>query len=276
MRRRSFAVRTVQHLLLAAIVVVFLGPVVWFFLLAIRPVDTDFTIPPVLLFKPTLQAFAYTFLDPGINRSNIGSSLIQAGGATLIALPLIVLAAYGFSRFKFPGNRPLFFWYLGLLLSPPIIFLMPYYLLMARVGLLGTHAAVILVYQTFAIPLGVWLLKGFIDDIPVDIEEAAMVDGAGRLRILQSVTLPLAAPGLIVTGMFVFVFSWNNAIFPLVLTNQRTAPLPIGTLSFFATAGITWNYIAATSVVTMLPPMIIFLLLRGYVAKGLSFGALKG
>jgi multiple sugar transport system permease protein len=102
------------------------------------------------------------------------------------------------------------------------------------------------------------------------------VDGANWWEALRFITLPLTVPGIIVTSMFAFVFSWNNAVFPLVLSNQRTATLPIGTLSYFATTGVTWNYIAATAIITMLPPMIIFLALGRYIVRGLTFGAVKG
>jgi multiple sugar transport system permease protein len=110
----------------------------------------------------------------------------------------------------------------------------------------------------------------------VELEEAALVDGANRLQAVFHVTLPLSLPGIIVTSMFAFVFSWNNVLFPLVLSKQRTATLPVGAISFFASTGVYWNQIAATAVVAMLPPMLIFLVLGRYVVRGLTFGAVKG
>jgi len=134
----------------------------------------------------------------------------------------------------------------------------------------------IIVYQTFTIPFSILVMKSFIEDIPVELEESAMVDGASKLYAAVRIILPLAIPGVIVAAMFAFVFSWNNSAFPLVLSKQMTKPLPIGTLNFFATTGISWNYIAATSVVTMLPPMLLFLALEKYLVRGLTFGAVKG
>ena len=134
----------------------------------------------------------------------------------------------------------------------------------------------ILILQTLTIPMSIWLLKSFIDEVPAELEEAAAVDGAGWYTRLVRIVLPLTLPGIIVTTMFAFVFSWNNVIFPLILSNQATATLPVGTMNYFATAGITWNYIAATSVVAMVPPMVIFLLLGRYIVRGLTFGAVKG
>ena len=143
-------------------------------------------------------------------------------------------------------------------------------------------AAMILVLQTVVVPFSIWLQKSFFDDIPVDLEAAAALDGAKLPAILWHVTLPLATPGLIVTAMFAFVFAWNNAAFPLVLINQATATLPIGTLGYFGNTGVTWNDIGAAAIAAiaaiaaMLPPMLIFLLMGRYVVRGLTFGSLKG
>ena len=134
----------------------------------------------------------------------------------------------------------------------------------------------VLILQTLTVPFSIWLLKSFIDEVPLEVEEAAQIDGANWYTQLVRVTLPLTLPGIIVTSMFAFVFSWNNVVFPLVLSRQETTTLPLGTLNYFATAGITWNYIAATSVAAMLPPMLIFLALERYVVRGLTFGAVKG
>ena len=174
------------------------------------------------------------------------------------------------------GKRQIMLWYIGLLMAPPVVFLIPYFIFMSRLRLNGTYVSMIVMMQTITIPFSIWLLKGFFDEVPFELEEAAQVDGARWWQALTGITLPLALPGIIVTSMFAFVFSWNNAVFPLVLSNQRTATLPIGTLSFFATTGATWNYIAATAIVAMVPPMLIFLLLGRYIVRGLTFGAVKG
>lgn len=257
-------------------VLVFLGPIVWFFLLAIRPPETVFVSPPVFLFAPTWRAFHDTFVDPGTNAPQLLNSLIIAAGAVALSLPFSVPAAYAISRFAFRGRRNLMLWYLGLLMAPPVAFLIPYFIFMTAIGLTGTYLSMILVLQTLVVPFSVWLLKSFFDEIPVDLEEAARIDGAGLAVVLWRITLPLALPGLIVTAMFAFVFAWNNAAFPLVLSDQDTATLPIGTLGYFATAGVTWNDIGAAAVGAMLPPMLIFLLLGRYIVRGLTFGSIKG
>lgn len=260
---------------LALFMVLFVGPLIWFFMLAIRPPATAFAMPPVFKFEPTLKSFHFTLLDPGPNSPQALNSLIVAGGAILLNLPFAVPAAYALSRFRTRTGKYVMLWYLGLLMAPPVAFLIPYFILMTRIGLSGTYLSMVLVLQTLTVPFSVWLLKSFIDEVPKDIEDAARVDGAAWHVVLVRIVLPLIRPGLIVTSMFAFVFAWNNAAFPLVLSSQSTATLPIGTLGYFATSGVSWSYIAAAAVAAMLPPMVIFLFLDKYVVRGLTFGAVK-
>ena len=275
MRRKPYQTFLI-YVGLIAVMVFFLGPIAWFWALSLRSPTSAFAQPPQLIFKPTLAAFTYTFVDPGVNAPQLKSSLVVAIGGTLLMLPFAAAAAYALSRFRIRGKSGLMMWYISLLMAPPVVFLIPYFILMSRLKLRGTYASMIVLSLTITIPFSIWLLKSFFDDVPIDIEEAAHVDGASFLESMRYVTLPLSLPGIIVTSMFAFVFTWNNTIFPLVLSNQRTSTLPIGTLNYFATTGVTWNYIAATAVVTMLPPMLIFLVLGRYIVRGLTFGAVKG
>jgi multiple sugar transport system permease protein len=275
MRRRTIE-NILSYALLALVLLIFAGPIVWFVLLAIRPSETVFAMPPVFAFKPSLAAIEATFVDPGTNRNQLFNSLIVAGGAVLFNLPFSFPAAYALSRFRMRGRKNIMLWYLGLLMAPPVAFLIPYFVLVSRIGLSGTYLAMVLIMQTITIPFSVWLMKSFIDEVPTELEEAARVDGAKWHTVILRITLPLVRPGLIVTSMFAFVFSWNNAAFPLVLSSQSTATLPIGTLTYFATAGATWTFIGAAAVAAMLPPMFIFLALDRYVVRGLTFGSVKG
>jgi len=264
------------YVLIGIALFAFIGPIVWFILLAFRHPGDTYTIPPKIFFEPTLQSFNTTFVSPGNNAPQLVNSIIVSTGATLLSLPFSLSAAYSLSRYKMRGKRFIMNWYISLLMAPPIVFIIPYFILMTRIGWAGTYQAMIVLLQTITIPFSVWLLKSFMDEVPYELEEAALVDGASRVRSFFQITLPLALPGIIVTSMFAFVFSWNNVIFPLVLSTQRTATLPVGTISFFASTGVYWNQIAATAVVAMLIPMLIFLLLGKYVVRGLTFGAVKG
>lgn len=276
MRRRSRREKIVIYALMALVMVFFVGPIFWFILLAFRHPSEAYTLPPQLIFEPYLGNFGDTFVDPGNNAPQLVNSLIVSTGATLLSLPFALAAAYALSRFAMRGKEFIMNWYISLLIAPPIVFVIPYFVLMSRIGWSGTYQAMIVTLQTLAIPFSVWLLKSFMDEVPLDLEEAAWVDGANRLSAFFRIIIPLALPGLIVTSMFTFVFSWNNVIFPLALSKQSTTTLPVGTISFFASTGVYWGHIAATAVVAMLPPMIIFLLLGRYVVRGLTFGAVKG
>jgi multiple sugar transport system permease protein len=264
------------YIALALVLLIFAGPIVWFMLLSIRPSGTVFAVPPMLVFRPTAAAIEATFVDPGTNLHQLFNSLIVASAAIALNLPFAFPAAYALSRFRMPGRKNIMLWYLGLLMAPPVAFLIPFFVLMVQVGLNGTYLAMVLIMQTITVPFSVWLMKSFIDEVPTELEEAARVDGAAWHIVILHITLPLVRPGLIVTSMFAFVFAWNNAAFPLVLSSQRTATLPIGTLGYFATAGATWTYIGAAAVAAMLPPMLIFLMLDRYVVRGLTFGSLRG
>ncbi|CAM5773593.1 sugar ABC transporter permease [Labrys miyagiensis] len=273
---KRMAGSVVSYALTLLLLAFFIGPILWFALLAIRPPETFFTMPPVLAFKPDWSSLHYTFGDPGNNLPQLANSLIVAVGAVLLNLPFSLPAAYALSRFRIRGRKNIMLWYLGLLMAPPVAFLIPYSILASSVGLKGSYFSMILIMQTLTIPFSVWLMKSFIDEVPVEIEEAARVDGARTPAIILRIVLPLVRPGIIVTSMFAFVFAWNNAAFPLVLANRATATLPVGTLQYFGTAGVTWGFIGAAALAAMLPPMIIFLALDRYVVRGLTFGSVKG
>lgn len=275
-RPRRLADSLFAYVLLALVLAVFAGPIVWYFLLAIRPSGTVFQMPPVVFFHPTFEALKTSFVDPGRNAAHLVNSIVVATGAVLLNLPFSFPAAYALSRLPIRGRKNILFWYLGLLMAPPVAFLIPYFVLVSRLGLSGTYIAMVVILQTVTIPFSVWLMKSFIDELPVELEEAARVDGAKWWVIMMRITFPLVRPGLIVTSMFAFVFAWNNAAFPLVLSSQRTMTLPIGTLGYFATSGASWSFIGAAAAAAMIPPMLIFLLLDRYVVRGLTFGSVKG
>jgi multiple sugar transport system permease protein len=274
--RKNTAKKIGIYVFLLLTLIIFIGPIVWIFALSIRPPESAFQYPPTLIFKPNLDAFHQIFVSPGIQLNQLFNSILISLGAVLINLPLAFLAAYALSRFPIKRKGLIMGWYLGLLMAPPVVFLIPYFILMNNIGLSGTHLSIILVLQLITIPFSVWLLKSFIDDIPLEIEEAAQIDGAGTWKILRSITFPLCGPGIIVTTMFAFVFAWNNAIFPIVLSVQKTATIQIGAFSYFGASGVQWSLIGAIAVAAMVVPMVIFLVLDKFVVRGLTFGSVKG
>src|SRR6185503_16625923 len=161
----------VAYALLALILAVFAGPIVWFIMLAIRPSETVFAMPPVLVFEPTWEAVKTTFVDPGNNRHQLINSLVVALFAVVLNLPFSFPAAYSLSRFRMRGRQNIMLWYLGLLMAPPVAFLIPYFVLVSRLHLSGTYLAMVLIMQTITIPFSVWLMKSFIDEVPTELEE---------------------------------------------------------------------------------------------------------
>ena len=266
--------RPLMHLALAVVTLIFVTPVLWLLVLAIRPSEITANEPLNFLFAPDFGSFFYVFTR-GNAASSLTASVIQALGATTIAMPLAILASYGLTRWRYRGQKYLSSWYLGLMLAPPMIFVIPLFVVLSNMGLNGTHLAPIIAFQTFSIPLGVMLLRSFFEELPLELEEAAMVDGAGRMRILLQIILPVLRPGLLVTGIFVFCFCWNNLLFVMPLTSGETVPLTVRALSFYATSGINWTYIGATAVASMLVPMFLFFLFRKHIVSGLTFGAVK-
>jgi len=262
------------YVALVVVVAIFLVPILWLLLLAIRPAGGS--NPLDLNFTPDWSAFRYVFGSAGVGRDALISSVVQAGLATLIALPLAILACYGLTRFQYRGPEALSLWYLGMMLAPPVVFVIPLFVVLSQISVIGGDWGVIIAYQTFAIPLAVLLLRNFFEEVPVEVEEAATMDGCGRPQILLRIFLPMVVPGLVVAGIFVFCACWNNLIFAMPLTGGVSVPLTVRALSFFATSGISWNYIGATAVVSMVVPMVLFWIFRKHLVAGLTFGAVKG
>jgi multiple sugar transport system permease protein len=247
-------------IILLFITVVFIFPIYWVFQLSIKPPQLNLVEPPAFVFTPTLEHYIYTFVNPGKNLVNLASSLIISLSATIVAFIFSFPASYAFSRFNFRYRNSLMFWFLSLLLTPPIVFTIPYYILMSNLGLRGTYVGLVIVYQTFAIPLTIWLLKSFIDAIPIEVEEAALIDGADWRTILLRIILPICAPGAAVSMAFTFVFCWNNLIFPIILAEGPVRTLSLATFEYFTVTGATWNYIFFTHFLVLFYAFCIFLI----------------
>jgi len=251
----------------------FLFPVIWFLLLSLKSPDLIFATPPVFWFKPTLGAYRETILSGYSNQ--LWNSLLVASGSTAVCLILGVPAAYAFDRFTFFGRKDLLFWMLSVRMAPPIAVVLPFYLVMRRLELVGTLTALILVNLTVNLPLVVWLMKDFFAEVPRSLDESALVDGATRLRAFVNIIFPLAAPGIVVSTVFAFIFSWNEFFFALILSSINSQTLTVAAASFWTNVQLEWHKLAAVSMVTILPPFLLAFLLGRYLVRGLTFGAVK-
>jgi multiple sugar transport system permease protein len=274
-RRRGSVVGTVA---VWAIVVValafFLLPVVWIFLTSFKSQGEVFSYPPV--FKPHQIDFRhYSAALGGAGGKALQDSLIVAGGSTAIALLVGVPTAYSISRFRV-GGQHLAFWILSIRMFPPVASAIPLFLLFQKFGLLDTYTALIVAYLTFNVPFVVWFVKGFFDDLPRDLEEAALVDGATRWRAFTGIALRLAVPGIVTSALLAFVFAWNEFLLALFLTRSQVRTLPVALANLVGGHEIQWGEIGALTVIAILPVVALALLLQRYVVRGLTFGAVKG
>jgi multiple sugar transport system permease protein len=303
------ALTTARMLVSIVLCVIFLIPVLWMLMTAFKPRQDVIAVPPRPLFQPTLEGFVSLFTqrstltkmaqarlekDPNlgwmdrlmlerglkiIGPSKYGqrltNSIIISVFSTILSVGLGVLAAYAFSRFRVKGTADWQFFILSTRMLPPVVVTIPIFLMFRQVGLYDTHIGMILLYTVFNLSLSVWLLKGFIDEIPREYEEAALVDGYSRWQAFTKIVLPQAITGIAATTVFCLIFAWNEYAFALMLTseNARTAPPSIPTV--LGTAGVEWSAIAAGSLLFLIPVVIVTFALRNYLLRGITFGALR-
>ena len=206
------------------------------------------------------------------------NSLVSALATMVVTVVLATFAGYALSRLRFKARYPILISVLVTQMFPMVVLLIPLYILYVKLSLLNTYAGLVLAYTSFALPFGVWMIKGFIDSVPVEVEEAAMVDGCSRLGAMFRVVFPLAVPGIVATGIFAFLDAWNNLLFPLSLVNEldmKTLPPGI-VLAFSGQFKHDWGGMMATSFLTTLPILAIFVFVQRYLVEGLTAGAVKG
>jgi ABC-type glycerol-3-phosphate transport system permease component len=197
-------------------------------------------------------------------------------GTTVGSLVLGTLAGYGFSRVKFRGSEALRFLVLLTRMLPRMTLVVPYYLMMLKIGMLDTYTGLVIAYISFALPFSIWLLIGFFDDVPIEVEEAAMVDGCTPLGTLIRVVIPIAAPGLAVAAIFAFLVSWNEFLFALILSGPASKTLPVVIAGLTTDLGPLYGEMSAAAVMVMLPNVVMTLVMQRYVVRGLTLGAVKG
>ena len=261
---------------LIALTAIFLFPLLWVLGLSLKTRLQVFADPPLFIWWPTFE----NYLDV-LSRSDFllafANTLVVAGSAVTLSLCVGVPAAYAFARFPFRGRSLLFFSLLVMRMLPPIAVLVPMYVLFSKVGLATTRFSVVLAYSTFALPLVVWIMRGFFEDLPKEIEESAWIDGAGRYRTFSLIVLPLARPGMVAAAILCLQLAWNDFLFAAVLTNNATQTLPVKMMSFSAgDSGVDWGGVTASGMLVILPMIMFAFIAQRHLASGLSSGAVKG
>jgi multiple sugar transport system permease protein len=307
---RARFLKNLRAVLVVILAIVALIPVFIMGITAFKTRADVVTVPPKLIFQPTLEGIVFLLtersqlskarqVEAEKNQENLGlferialdngqvvngpsdfvmrlrNSLIIAGGSTIFSVILGVFAAYAFSRFNIPGKDDLLFFILSTRMLPAVVVTIPLFLMYRQLGLYDSHLGMIILYTAFNLSLTVWLLKGFIDEIPKEYEEAALVDGYTRLQAFFKIVLPQAATGIAATTVFALIFAWNEYAFALMLTSQtaRTAPPAIATMQ--GRGGIEWSAIAAGSLAFLIPVVIITFALRRHLLRGVTFGAIR-
>ena len=255
-------------------------PIWWMIVISARTRVELFGNPSLLIKSFYIENYLNIINDHIYQRYMINSLIISTSNALLVTL-LALLATYALSRFKLTGSSNIFFWTLTQRMAPPAAFLLPLFLMLTRVFKIGdfslfdTHLGLILLYCVFNLPFAIWLLKGVIDGIPIEIDEAAMIDGAGLWGILLRVILPLAAPGLAVTAILSWVFSWNEYLFAATFTAFNARTITTGLAEFVTVTGTNWGEMAAVATLTLIPSLIFVTVAQRYIVAGLTFGAVK-
>lgn len=271
--------RMLRYFLIALALAATLAPVYWMLTISFKSEIDQFSVPPRwFLFRPTLAHYSDAFFARSFGQYLI-TSMIVAVASTACAMLLGTLAAYALARFRWPrrlGTR-LSLWILSTRMFPPIVTAIPLFLMMRDVRLLNTRASLVIVYTAFNLPFVVWMMRGFFQEIPRELEEAARVDGDSRLGALVRVVLPLVAPGLAATAIFCLIVSWNELLFALILTQTDAAmTLPVGIAGRVTQYEIKWGVMSAAGVVAMMPILVFALMVQRYLVRGLSLGAVKG
>jgi multiple sugar transport system permease protein len=285
MTRETPLGRLVRGTLLTLVGLFFLFPIVWVFLMSFQTNATILRIPPSLLFSPTLDN--YVALISGRLETQAGTleiafmnnllnSVILSVSSVALSLVLGIPAAYAFARFRFRLGENIAFTLLSFRFAPPLLVLLPLLLYFRTIGLDNTYIGLIWVYQLITLPLILWIVRGYFEDISEDIEHAYRVDGNGWFKTFIRIAVPLARPGIAAATLLAFIFAWNNFIFALILASADKQPVTVGALAFVTASGIQYGQIAAALVLSVIPTLLLALYAQRYLVEGLSLGAVKG
>ncbi|MCB9453051.1 MAG: carbohydrate ABC transporter permease [Anaerolineaceae bacterium] len=274
----------VRHLLVLVVLVIFLFPIYWMIATSFKPAEAILTRPPTWVFTPTLDNYIYAFEKADFGRY-IGNTLYIAGVSTLLVVAFGALASYSFARYN-PGDGHIMFFILTTRMMPGIAVIIPFFLIFREIGNsaigkalfigLDRPFSLVIVYTVLNLPFAIWLMHSFFQDIPVELENSARLDGYTRFQVFRKVVLPLAAPGIAVTAIFSLMFAWNEFLFAFILTRDVARTITVGVSGFISQQGILWGPLTAAAVVCVVPMLLFALALQRYMVRGLTFGAVRG
>lgn len=260
-----------------------LFPLYWLFLASLKTRIDLFTIPPKFVFEPTLahfkKLFIYTTLETGVEQQTkflfwLMNSALEAGIGTLLAVGLGTMAGYINSRMDYWGKKDFMFFVLSTRMLPPVAIIVPLYILFAKLRLADTRFGMILLYTLIGVGLATWIMKGFFDGIPREVEEAAFVNGYTRFQAFIKILVPMVKGGIAATAGFCFIFTWNEFTFASIIATTDAMPLPPRIIAFMGTSGFEWGLASASGFILIIPIFVLFILIRKYILMGMTFGVL--
>jgi multiple sugar transport system permease protein len=273
----AMRLRPVAKLLITLVfVVAWTFPILWSVLNSLKTDRDVLAYPPKLLFTPTLDAYRDVLFGSTSMLPNLVSSMIISVGTTLITVLMAVPAAYALARLRFRGKKFAGFYVLATQMLPPVGIIIPYFLILRKIGWIDTYQGIILIYLSFSLPFAIWLMVSYFEDIPFEMEEAAYLDGASRLRTLWRIIIPQVRGGIAVTIVFVFLNAWNEFLFAVVLSGNTVRPVTVAMFNFVSVEQTLWAKLAAVSVLAMLPVVVLGIIAQRNIVKGLTVGAVKG
>jgi multiple sugar transport system permease protein len=269
---RRLALWAVAGMLLA----VWAFPVIWGLLTSFKTERDVLAYPPVWLFTPTLDNYREVIFGTTSILPNLWSSIVVATASTVLTMLIAVPAAYALARLNYPGRKASGFYVLATQMLPPVGLIIPYYLVLQKIGALDTYSGLTAIYLTFSLPFAIWLMVSYFEDVPYEMEEAALLDRAGRVRTLWYVILPQVRGGVAVTTVFVFLNAWNEFLFAVVLGGNKVRPVTVAMFNFISVEQTQWARLAAGAMLAMAPVILIGLVAQRHIVKGLTVGAVKG
>jgi multiple sugar transport system permease protein len=252
----------------------FVFPVYWLFTISFKTPDEIFAFPPVW-YPKSIQFGNYAVLFKDGDAETVWNSLVLSAVSTVIAMFLGTMAAYSLVRFK-TGGENLAVWIISQRMMPPVAIVFPVFLLYVYFGWVDTYHGLIILYTAFSLPYVIWMMRGYLEDIPLELEESALVDGCTRWQVLWKVVFPMARTGLFATAVFTFIFAWNDFLFAFVLSRTEVVTYTVQVTHYFGGQSNFWAKIAAMSVLGTVPVFITVALLQRYLVRGISMGAVKG
>jgi multiple sugar transport system permease protein len=274
--RTSTLEKTALNITIILVIIFFMMPIFWLLTTSFKFGREAFAIPPKwIFFDFTFKNFAEVWLNTDVLRFLKNSAVVTAG-TTVLSLLLGVPAGFAIARSKSALVGGTSYFFLLLLMVPPIAMLIPFYLIMRDLHLLGSYASLIIIDTVFDASFVVWMMRSYFKDVPQEMEEAALVDGASHLQAFFKIALPLSVPGIVASALYCIIFSWNDFLFALMLTSPKTKTIPLGILASFSSVEISWGIMATMCMFAIVPAVIISLFLNRYFVQGLTMGASKG